>query len=64
MNSDMVKRKKYGHLHLVYDFTVPLSHFGVTIVLKCILSYKYQIKKSISHIKKCANILLLKCNHL
>ena len=25
MNSDMVKSKKLGHLHLVYYFTVPLS---------------------------------------
>ena len=25
MNSDMVKLEKFGHLHLVYHFTVPLS---------------------------------------
>ena len=25
MNSDMIKPKKLGHLHLVYHFTVPLS---------------------------------------
>ena len=25
MNSDMVKPEKLGHLHLVYDFTVPLN---------------------------------------
>ena len=25
MNSDMVKPEKFGHLHLVYHFTVPLS---------------------------------------
>ena len=25
MNSNMVKPKKFGHLHLVYHFTVPLS---------------------------------------
>ena len=24
MNSDMVKSEKFGHLHLVYHFTVPL----------------------------------------
>ena len=24
MNSDMVKLEKFGHLHLVYHFTVPL----------------------------------------
>ena len=24
MNSDMVKPEKFGHLHLVYHFTVPL----------------------------------------
>ena len=24
MNSDMVKREKFSHLHLVYHFTVPL----------------------------------------
>ena len=41
-----------------------LSHFGVSLVLKYILSYKCQMKKSRSHIKKCTNILLLKCNHL
>ena len=25
MNSDMVKPEKFGHLHLVYHFTVPLT---------------------------------------
>ena len=25
MNSDMVKPEKFGHLHLVYHFTVPLN---------------------------------------
>ena len=25
MKSDMVKPEKFGHLHLVYHFTVPLS---------------------------------------
>ena len=25
MNSDMVKPEKFGHFHLVYQFTVPLS---------------------------------------
>ena len=25
MNSNMVKPEKFGHLHLVYYFTVPLS---------------------------------------
>ena len=28
MNSDMVKPEKFGHLHLVYHFTVPLSAFS------------------------------------
>ena len=30
MNSDMIKPKKFDHLHLVYHFTVPLkdnSHY-------------------------------------
>ena len=27
MNSDMVKPEKFGHLHLVYHFTVPLKFF-------------------------------------
>ena len=26
MNSDIVKSEKFGHLHLVYHFTVPLKH--------------------------------------
>ena len=26
MNSDMVKPEKFGHLHLVYHFTVPLKY--------------------------------------
>ena len=26
MNSDMAKRKKFGHLHLVYQFTIPLTY--------------------------------------
>ena len=25
MNSNMVKPEKFGHLHLVYHFTVPLN---------------------------------------
>ena len=25
MNSDMIKPKTFGHLHLVYHFTVPLK---------------------------------------
>ena len=25
MNSDIIKPKKFGHLHLVYHFTVPLK---------------------------------------
>ena len=25
MNSDMVKPEKFGHLHIVYHFTVPLK---------------------------------------
>ena len=29
MNSSMVKPEKFGHLHLVYHFTIPLSkHVG------------------------------------
>ena len=35
----------------------------VETVLKCILSYKCQLKKLMSHIKKHANILLLKFHH-
>ena len=27
MNSNMVKPKKFGHLHLVYHFTAPLKAF-------------------------------------
>ena len=27
MNSDVVTPKKFGHLHLVYHFTVPLNMF-------------------------------------
>ena len=26
MNSDIVKLERFGHLHLVYHFTVPLRH--------------------------------------
>ena len=29
MNSDMVKPEKFGHLHLVYHFTVPLNVFAM-----------------------------------
>ena len=28
MNSDMVKPERFGHLHLVYHFTVPLSRMA------------------------------------
>ena len=27
MNSNMVKREKFDHLHLVYHFTVPLMNY-------------------------------------
>ena len=31
MNSDMVKPETFGHLHLVYHFTVPLNlNYGTT----------------------------------
>ena len=34
MNSDMVKPEKFGHLHLVYHFTVPLTNiFRLNIIL-------------------------------
>ena len=29
MNSDMVKPEKFGHLHLVYHFAVPLRGWGI-----------------------------------
>ena len=36
MNSYMVKPEKYGHLHLVYHFTVPLKGYF----------YSYYIRKA------------------
>ena len=41
----------------LYAVVYWLSHFGVSLVLKCVLSYKCQIKKPTSHIKNYANIL-------
>ena len=38
MNSDMVRSEKYGHLHLVYHFTVPLKqHFLSSIFFRFLL---------------------------
>ena len=36
MNSDMVKSEKYGRLHFVYHFTIPLSRIKpiLDVVLK------------------------------
>ena len=33
MNSNMVKPEKFGHLHLVYHFTIPLSTGKIKIIL-------------------------------
>ena len=29
MNSNMAKPEKFGHLHLVYHFTIPLDTFHI-----------------------------------
>ena len=34
MNSNMVKPEKFGHLHLVYHFTIPLTKGQFTQNLK------------------------------
>ena len=59
MNSDMVKPEKFGHLHLVYHFTVPLNTEHPSIkfeyeILKEIISFldtKIYIKNNKLHTK-------------
>ena len=43
MNSDMVKPEKFGHLHLVYHFTVPLSKLPKKKYIQ--MKYKNRKKK-------------------
>ena len=33
MNSNMVKPEKFGYLHLVYHFTVPLSEASESVIV-------------------------------
>ena len=40
MNSDMVKPEKFGHLHLVYHFIVPLT--GVILENEGSIQQKYK----------------------
>ena len=42
MNSNMAKPEKFGRLHLVYHFTVPLSQYEKSI--PHLLSFLKQIK--------------------
>ena len=46
MNSDMVKPKKIGHLHLAYHFTIPLSDYTAIIQLR----QKNSVQKFISYL--------------
>ena len=39
MNSDMVKPEHFGHLHLVYHFTVPLAQEKLQILFQLYMSY-------------------------
>ena len=41
MNSNMVKTEKFGHLHLVYHFTVPLILFPKCNHLLIFISLKW-----------------------
>ena len=51
MNSNMVKPEKFGHLHLVYHFTVPLSKHRFKFLLfkylktKCIFRRRRNNRK-------------------
>ena len=56
MNSDMVKPERFGHLHLVYHFTVPLRHahfvfytFGVASSEKSGENLPSRIKTQLIH---------------
>ena len=37
MNSNIVKPEKFGHLHLVYHFTIPLRSFINMFILKSVM---------------------------
>ena len=46
---DMVKPEKFGHLHLVYHFTVPLSNIGLDkSQLSSMLNSKNSIQSSVT----------------
>ena len=69
MNSDMVKPEKFGHLHLVYHFTVPLKRSEVVsfadIIKIAIILVKPTFKDSIilKRIKKMyLNITFIFCS--
>ena len=38
MNSNMVKPETFGHVHLVYHFTIPLSHCFSHLEAKTIIT--------------------------
>ena len=40
MSSNVVKPEKYGYLHLVYHFAVPLKIFWVLLTLMALLGIK------------------------
>ena len=41
----MVKPEKFGHLHLVYHFTVPLSKYVFSKVIECLEQNIWKKKK-------------------
>ena len=48
MNSNMVKHEKFGHLRLVYPFTVPLRDI---ICISVPASLKHSVKISSKHLE-------------
>ena len=62
MNSDVVKPEKFGHLHLVYHFTIPLSHLREH-------KFKHGFHDTLNPICSCGNDIetstrfLLHCPH-
>ena len=54
MNSNMVKPEKFGHLHLVYHFTIPLRFLKVYPINNLLLA---QIIYAYNHIRKSVKCL-------
>ena len=62
MNLNMVKPEKFGHLHVVFHFTVPLKGWGVVLAesLKKENLWQFLFHKMLNEVfKSCKKLLIL-----